>query len=119
LAADLAPDKKFRSRVRERFERSFSKSFFVRTYLDGDRARAEEIGVPLTVADRARAVAVGFLVAARLIAYEIAIKIPGIRDRADRRLVRKLTRVLDQLGHAEFTTDASAYRGEAATASRP
>jgi hypothetical protein len=119
MASYLAPDKTFRSRVRESFERSFSKSFFVRTYLNGDRARAREIGIPLTVADRGRAVVVGLLVASRLIGYEIAAKIPGIRDRADRRLVRKLTRILDQLGHAEFTTDASAYRGEAATAGRP
>lgn len=114
MTSYLAVDKTLRGRVSETFERSFSKFVFIKTALDNDSARAAEIGIPLTVADRGRALAVALVVASRLIRYQIAAKIPGLRERADRRLVKKIAHRLDELGHAEFTTDASAYRAERA-----
>jgi hypothetical protein len=114
MASYLAPDKALHGRVSETFERSFSKFVFIKLSLDNDTARAAEIGIPLSAADRGRALAVALLVASRVIRYGIAAKIPGLRERADRRLVKKITRILDRLGHAEFTTDASAYRAERA-----
>ena len=54
--------------------------------------------------------AAGVLIASRMTAYAIAARVPLLRDAADRSLVRKLTRQLARYGHAEFTTNADAYR---------
>lgn len=113
MATYLAPDETIRGRMRDRFERSLSKFFLIQVFLDGDKARAADAGVPLTIADYVRAAAMLLAVAPPAVTYAVAAKIPGIRDLADRRLVTKVSRLLDQLGHAEYTTDVSTYRTEA------
>jgi hypothetical protein len=113
MATYLAPDETWRSRVRNTFERSFSKFFFIKVFLDGDKKRAADVGIPLTFADYPRAAVLGTAVGVKAISYRVASKIPGVSELADRRLVAKLTRLLDQLGHGEYTTDASTYRAEA------
>ena len=46
--------------------------------------------------------------------FKVALKVPAIRDRADRLLVAKVERQLRSYGHAEFTTNAANYRGPVA-----
>jgi hypothetical protein len=110
MAAYLRPDRSLRNRVRNEFERSFSKLFFVKNFLAGNKAKAAEIGVPLKAMDYARAMVVALLVATRSSAYGVAMRLPGLRTIADRSLVRKLRRQLAEYGHAEYATDAAAYR---------
>lgn len=110
MAAYLEPDESRRSKFRDRFERSFGQVFFVKAFIDGDNARAAEMGIELTRSDMLRAAAVGALVTTRIKVYDALLRIPATRARTDARLVKKIESQLERLGHAEFTTDASAYR---------
>ena len=47
----------------------------------------------------------------------LGMKIPGVRRWLDRRLTRKLGSLLETYGHADFITDASAYKLVGATQS--
>ena len=49
--------------------------------------------------------------------YALGMKIPGVRGWLDRRLTRKLGSLLETYGHADFITDASAYKLVGATQS--
>ncbi len=110
MKAYLEPDHSRLSRLHDRFERSFSKAFFVKRFLEGDDARAAEMGVALTRADRAQALAVALLAGGQVLGYGLALRVPGIAEVADRRLVAKLDRILGRLGHADFSSDAATYR---------
>ncbi len=67
-------------------------------------------GVQVGLADYIGAAAAVILIAARMTTYGIAARIPVISQAADRSLVRKLAKQLARYGHAEFTTNADAYR---------
>jgi hypothetical protein len=75
----------------------------------GDRHAAAQVGVRLSVIDYLSAGTTAILITSRMSAYAIAARIPGLRDAADRSLVRKLRKQLARYGHAEFTTDAAKY----------
>ena len=110
MAADLTPNHSLSSRVNAWMERGFSKLFFVTKSMRGDKHAAAGVGVRLGVADYLGAAAAAILIASRMTAYSIAARIPVISVVADRSLVRKLTRQLARYGHAEFRTNADAYR---------
>jgi hypothetical protein len=110
MTADLAPDQSFRGRAHAWLEQGFSKLFFVKNYMRGDRHSAAQIGVRLGIVDWLAVGTAAILIASRMSAYAIAARIPGLRDSADRSLVRKLRKQLAGYGHAEFKTDAATYR---------
>jgi hypothetical protein len=110
LAAYLPPDQSLGSRIFDRIERRFSKIFFLQAFLNGDTAKAKEMGVKITAADWATFVACGAFIGVRKGLYGIACRLPGVEKMADRMLVRKLERMLASYGHAAHTTDAAAYR---------
>ena len=110
MTADLMPDHSLSSQVNAWMERGFSKLFFVTKSMRGDKHAAAGVGVRLGVADYLGAAAAAILIASRMTAYSIAARIPVISVVADRSLVRKLTRQLARYGHAEFRTNADAYR---------
>jgi hypothetical protein len=110
MTADLTSDRSLPGRVHTWLERGFGKVFFVKNVVRGGKPAADRVGVRIGLADRIGAAAAGILMAARMTPYAIAAHIPGIRDVADRSLVRKLTKQLARYGHAEFTTNAEEYR---------
>jgi hypothetical protein len=110
MAADLNSGHSLASRTHAWLERGFAKVYFINNFMRGDKRAAAKVGVRLGVADYIGAVAAGVLIASRMTAYAIAARMPLLRDAADRSLVRKLTRQLARYGHAEFTTNADAYR---------
>ncbi|HTY50577.1 MAG TPA: hypothetical protein VMB48_12885 [Steroidobacteraceae bacterium] len=110
MTADLMPDHSLSSRLHAWMERGSSKLFFVARSMRGDRHAAADVGVRLGPADYLGAAAAGISMISRMSAYTVAAHIPGIRRAADRSLVRKLARLLAQYGHAEFMTNAEAYR---------
>jgi hypothetical protein len=110
MAADLTPDHSLSSRVNAWMERGFSKLFFVAKSMRGDKHAAAGVGVRLGLADHLGAAAAAIVISARMTAYTIAAQIPIVSAVADRTLVRKLTRQLARYGHAEFRTNAEAYR---------
>jgi hypothetical protein len=110
MAADLTSDQSLPSRLHAWIERGFAKMYFVSNFMRGDKDAAAKVGVRLGLADYIGAVAAGILITSRMTAYSIAARIPAIREAADRSLVRKLRKQLARYGHAEFTTNADAYR---------
>jgi hypothetical protein len=110
MTADLAPDHSLSSRMNAWMERGFSKLFFVTKSMRGDKHAAAGIGVRLGICDYLGAAAAAVLIASTTTTHPIAANIPVIRAVADRALVRKLTQQLARYGHAEFRTDAHAYR---------
>ena len=110
MAADLGDLSTPQGRLREQFERSFSKIYFLQNFCDGKEAQAREFGVAIEPADKARAAIVGVRVMAGINAHKVAQRLPVIETLADRHLVGKLKRYLGTLGRAEFTTDATKYK---------
>ena len=110
MAADLMPDRSPSSRVHAWMERGFSKLFFVAKSMRGDKHAAAGVGVRVGVADYLGASAAAILIASTMTAYALAARIPMISRSADRLLIRKLTKELARYGHAEFRTNADAYR---------
>jgi hypothetical protein len=110
MAAYLEPDDSARSRIRDRFERSFSKAFFIRIFLSGNNERASQIGIGLTTGDKVRTAAVAATLAAQIAVDRAIAALPSGSRSADAMLVKKLNRYLGRLGHAEFTSDAAKYQ---------
>ena len=78
--------------------------------LGGNSQMARDIGVPVGPLDYAVAAVLFPMISVKMAIYQTALKVPGLRGLVDRHLVAKLRRLLVRYGHAEFTTDASAYR---------
>jgi hypothetical protein len=110
MTADLTPDHSRSSQVNAWMERGFSKLFFVTKSMRGDKHAAAGVGVRLGIADYLGAAAGAILITSRMAVYTIAAHLPVVSGVADRSLVRKLIRQLARYGHAEFRTNADAYR---------
>src|SRR6202167_1191659 len=110
MTADLTPDHSLCSRVNAWMERGFSKLFFVTKSMRGDKHAAAGVAVRLGLADCLGAAAAAILITSSMTVYTIAAHLPIVKEVADRSLVRKLTRQLARYGHAEFKTNADAYR---------
>ena len=110
MEAELSADQSVSARVFRRLERSFSRVFFAKAFLQGNFGRARELGVPISLADRVLYAATIFVILVRMMAYRVAGRVPGLAGLADARLVKRLRRQLAGYGHAEFTTDAASYR---------
>lgn len=110
MNAYLRPDRSIPNRIAESIERSFSTAFFIKVFLDGDQARAAEMGVSLTSADKLRVAATAPFIFGRLKAVTLAEKVPPLRPFADALVTWTLRQRLRSYGQAKFRTDASSYR---------
>jgi hypothetical protein len=110
LTADLTSDHSVRGRLHTWLERGFAKVYFATNLVRGGKSAAAKVGVQVDSADYIAAAVAGVVIAAQMAVYAIAAHIPGIKDSADRSLVRKLTKQLKRYGRAEFTTNAETYR---------
>lgn len=110
LAAYLPRDKSLFSRVFNRVESGFTRVFFVKSFANGDRAKARTMGVTVSAKDKLCFGVAAGVTAVRFGLYALAGKLPGLSELADRRLVAMIRRQLDDLGKAHFTTDASTYK---------
>ena len=116
IAADVAPDSSVRSRLRQAFSFSFGKLFFLKQHAGGDRSKAARFGVTFSVLDYLRIAVMATVVGIRMKSHDLASMIPGLRDLADRHLVRRMEAMLTRYGHAEFRSDGDAYRPTASSA---
>lgn len=114
IAADIEKEKSRLNDFRVPFERSMSKLFLVKSYLDGDMERAMAMGVAVTPADKLRAVGTLAFLSTQVIPYAVASRLPVVADLADKRLIGKVERVLRRYSGAEFTTDGDTYRHHSA-----
>jgi len=110
LAAYLPPDRSLANLFFDQVERRFAKLVFVKHFLGGDQKMAERIGVPLQNLDLAIGGLVGIGIALRVKLFQLAERIPVVRDVATARLVREVQQQLSGYGRARFTTDATKYR---------
>ncbi len=110
MGADLSSDQSAGGRFNAWLERGFSKNFFLTHFMRGDRLAAARVGVEIELSDYVAAGIAALVVASNMAAYSVAARIPALREAADRSLVEKLTKQLARYGHAQFTTDADAYR---------
>lgn len=110
MEAELSTDSSPAGRVKRRLERSVSRVFFVKAFLNGDTERADGVGVPVGRRDHLIYGATMLALAGRMTAYRVASRIPVLRHLADRRLVRRINRQLAGYGRAEFRSDAAHYR---------
>jgi len=110
MDAELSNDLSPKGRIKRRLERSTSRVFFVKAFLNGDGERASGVGVPVTGHDRLIYGATMLGIAGRMTAYRIASRVPILRRLADRRLVHRIERQLAGYGRAEYRSDAAHYR---------
>lgn len=110
LEAYLPPDRKLGHRIFNALEKRLARLVLVKHFLGGDSQIAREIGVPVGPLDYAVAMVLFPYISAKMALYRFALSVPGLRGLADRRLTARIRRLLKRYGHAEFTTDAEAYR---------
>ncbi len=110
MAAYLPSDQTFGSKVFDRIERSFSKIFFLLSFMGRDAKKARAMGVKINAWDWAVFVACSLFIGARKAFYSISLRIPGLAGAMDRMLVRKLERMLDSYGHPAHESDGAKYR---------
>jgi len=116
LAAYLPPDRSAANRLHDRIERRFAKVFFLRHFMNGDRAAAARMGVEVEPLDWLVFAIVALGVTTRMAAFRAAGRTPGLRDVADAVLERRVRKLLARYGHAEYVTDAARYRPSRAAA---
>jgi hypothetical protein len=109
MEADLTSDPTLAGRVHAWMERGFAKVKFVPSFMRAGKGAASTAGVHVGFADYIGAAAAVILIAARMTAYAIAVRIPVISGAADRSLVRKLAKQLARYGHSELTPNADTY----------
>jgi hypothetical protein len=110
LAAYLPADQKLASRLFDRLERSFSKIFFLLSFLARDTKKARAMGVTIGAKDWAIFGLCSLFIGARKGLYALGANTPGLRRATDRMLVRKIERMLESYGHAAHTSDVATYR---------
>lgn len=110
MAADLRSGTSLRARIHDRFERAFSKHFFITNFMNGDKKRARAIGIEQTFGDVVLSTVATIFIVGRLTFYAALAKLPGMRDTVDRHDIRKIEKQLQSYGHAHFTTDEAHYR---------
>ncbi|MEE2922429.1 MAG: oxygenase MpaB family protein [Pseudomonadota bacterium] len=110
LEAYLPPDRKPGHRIFNALEKRLARLVLVKHFLNGDAERARRIGVPVGLTEYAVAAVLFPYIAAKMALYRFALSVPGLRKVADRRLTARIRRLLKRYGHAEFTSDAEAYR---------
>lgn len=110
LEAYLLPDKSFGNRVFDAIEKRFARIVFLKHFLGGDIAASRNMGIEISWLDYAAAMVILPVMGVQTWAYERALRTPWLSGAANAHLVARIRRLLKRYGHAEFTTDAEAYR---------
>lgn len=119
MSAYLKPTNSWQDRVADAVEKSYSKMFFTRTFLKGDRDAAAKMGVPFGTEDIARIALTAPLVLGPLVAVNVASKLPLMGGITDAFVIEVLKQRLASYGNPEFTSDAASYTPVARVATRP
>ncbi|OYU15440.1 MAG: hypothetical protein CFE37_05805 [Alphaproteobacteria bacterium PA4] len=102
MAATLWEGESLRMRIFRRVEQSFSRVFFLRNFMNNDRAAAAKVGVAISAGDLMLFGAALLWISGKMAAYRLAALVPGLAGLADRRLIAKIGALLKHYGHAEF-----------------
>ncbi|MCS6902093.1 MAG: oxygenase MpaB family protein [Myxococcales bacterium] len=118
MDAYLPPDRSLSYRMLDQIERRFSRVLFVQLFLSGNRATAAGMGIEVHPLDLLVFAVLWPLIQGRMMIYRAAMDLPLLREPLDKHLVRKIRRLLQRYGHAEFVTDAASYRPVGGATSR-
>ena len=110
MEAELFSDPSLPGRLHRWMERGFSRFFLIRHFCEGKVDRAAAMGVHYSLEHRLATAATIAVILTSSNFYKLGMRIPGVRDHLDRRLVKKLATLLESYGHADFVTDASQYK---------
>lgn len=89
-------------------EQGFFKMYFVKKFMNGSQERAKKFGVNITPGNKIAALITAIWAFGNIKIYKILDKTP-LSGWADRRVVKRMQRLLTSLGHAEYVTDARQY----------
>lgn len=113
MAAYLPADRKPLSRLFNTVEKGFSKVFFKHTFqVPGDKAA--QMGALPTLRDYGLFAAGNLYVLPQMAAHTLAERIPGVAWLSDKLLINRINELLVSYGHAEYTTDPTRYKDNAA-----
>lgn len=110
MDAELFTDPSITGRFHRWMERGFSKYFLIQNFCEGKASRAEAMGVYFKLNDKIATGCALATIVSNSNLCALGMKIPGVRNWLDRRLTRKLCRLLETYGHADFITDPSEYK---------
>ncbi|MBN7796066.1 oxygenase MpaB family protein [Parahaliea mediterranea] len=110
MDAELFTDPSLRGRLHRWMERGFSKFFFIHSFCEGKAGDARTIGIQYSLQDKLASVLTLIVVTGSAKLYKLGMRIPGLRTRVDRHLVKRVASLLDTYGHADFITDATQYK---------
>lgn len=110
MSAYVKPTKAPHDRIADAVEKSYSKVFFVRTFLNGDRDAAREMGVDLGATDLATVALTAPLVFGTAFGAIAASRLPLAGRVTDAVVTEVLKLRLASYGTPEFTSDARQYK---------
>jgi hypothetical protein len=109
MSAYLKPTRSLPDRLADAIEKSYSKFFFNRTFLNGDGAASAELGVAMGLEDYTRLALFAPLVFGSFWTASTTSKLPIVGALTDRVVTEVLKQRLASYGKPQFTTDASTY----------
>ena len=110
MDADLFDTSSITGRLHTWLENGFSKFVLIKSFLGGDAARAASIGITFSASEKVAAGVAAGAVALKTLFYRLGLRLPLVGDYVDARLNRRLAKLLDMYGHADFVTDAGRYK---------
>ncbi len=114
MEADLFQPTTLWGKMKKRMEQSFAKFFFVKVFCNGRYDRAEGYGVTVTNMDRLLSVATGLLIFTSTKLFDVGASFAPTRKFTNKVLVRKLERLLESYGGADFVSNSENYKSTAA-----
>jgi hypothetical protein len=109
MKADLF-DNSLMGKICRVIEPGFAKVFCTKNFLFDHPERAKQMGVAPGFTDYLSSAAALGIMAVQIFSYKVALSLPVVKRWADASLVGKINRLLAHYGHADFTSDADAYR---------
>lgn len=109
MDADLFDTSSLRGKLHAWMEDGFSRFVLITSFLAGDQARADEMGISFGLDKKIAAGAAAATIAATTAFYEVGLRLPVVSGLVDARLNARLAHLLDSYGHADFVTDADRY----------
>jgi hypothetical protein len=109
MSAYLKPSRSLPDRLADAVEKSYSKFFFKRTFLNGNEETFGELGVGMGLEDHALVALFAPMVFGSFLYARTMSRVPIVGAITDRVVTEVLKQRLASYGKPEFTTDASKY----------
>ncbi|MEQ8842218.1 MAG: oxygenase MpaB family protein [Acidimicrobiales bacterium] len=112
MDADLFDRSTWRGRAHGWLENGFSRFVLINSFLSGDASRAGSMGIEFGLMDKVAAGAAMGVIGVKTLGYNVGLRLPVVGPMVDDRLNRRLARLLEMYGHADFVTEPGNYQVE-------